>query len=67
VQGPSSEADTCSTGQEIQGITSELITYTFFIYVKKVKGKIIAPVLFLTEQHAMKAYWGSEGIAPRIL
>jgi hypothetical protein len=26
----------------------------------KVKGKV--PVLFLTEHHAMKAYWGSEGI-----
>jgi hypothetical protein len=30
------------------------------------KGKD-APVLFLTEHHAMKAYWGSRGIAPRIL
>jgi hypothetical protein len=25
------------------------------------------PVLFLTEHHAMKAYWGSGGISPRIL
>jgi hypothetical protein len=31
---------------------------------KEVKGKII-PVL-LTEHHAMKAYWGSGGIAPHI-
>jgi hypothetical protein len=31
----------------------------------KVKSKV--PVLFLTEHHAMKAYWGSEGIAPLIL
>jgi hypothetical protein len=31
----------------------------------KVKGKGIS-VLFLTEHHAMKAYWGSGCIAPRI-
>jgi hypothetical protein len=30
------------------------------------KGKV-APVLFLTEHRAMKAYWGSGGIAPLIL
>jgi hypothetical protein len=28
------------------------------------KGNV--PVLLLTEHHAMMAYWGSEGIAPRI-
>jgi hypothetical protein len=33
---------------------------------KKVKGKVV-PVLFVTEYHAMKAYWGSGGIAPLIL
>jgi len=32
----------------------------------KYQGKVV-PVLFLTEHHAMKAYWGSGGIAPRIL
>jgi hypothetical protein len=32
----------------------------------KGKGKVV-PVLFLTEHHAMKTYWGSGGIAPRIL
>jgi hypothetical protein len=32
----------------------------------KGKGKVV-PVLFLTEHHAMKAYRGSGGIAPRIL
>jgi hypothetical protein len=31
-----------------------------------VKGKIV-PVLLLTEHHAMKVYWGSGGIVPRIL
>jgi hypothetical protein len=31
----------------------------------KVKGKV--PVLLLTEHHAMKASWGSGGIAPLIL
>jgi hypothetical protein len=30
------------------------------------KSKVV-PVLFLTEHHATKAYWGSECIAPRIL
>jgi hypothetical protein len=30
------------------------------------KGKIV-PLLFLTEHHAVKAYWGSGCIAPRIL
>jgi hypothetical protein len=28
---------------------------------------IVVPVLCLTKHHAMKAYWGSGGIAPRIL
>jgi hypothetical protein len=32
----------------------------------KGKGKVV-PMIFLTEHHAMKAYWGSIGIAPRIL
>jgi hypothetical protein len=30
------------------------------------KGKVV-PMLFLTEHHAMKAYWGNGGIAPSIL
>jgi hypothetical protein len=38
--------------------------FTCYIYHKD-EGKV-APVL-LTEHHAMKAYYGSEGIAPRIL
>jgi hypothetical protein len=34
----------------------------------KGKGKKVVPVLFsLTQHHAMKAYWGSGGIAPHIL
>jgi hypothetical protein len=32
-----------------------------------VKGEGEVPVLLLTEHHAMKAYWGSGGIAPFIL
>jgi hypothetical protein len=33
-----------------------------------VKGKDkVVPVHFLTEQYAMKAYWGSADIAPFIL
>jgi hypothetical protein len=27
----------------------------------------VVPVFFVTEHHAMQAYWGNEGIAPRIL
>jgi hypothetical protein len=33
---------------------------------KEGKGKVV-PVLYLTEHHAMKTYWGSGGIASRIL
>jgi hypothetical protein len=33
---------------------------------KPIKGKVI-PVLFKTEHHAMKAYWGSGGTDPRVL
>jgi len=29
------------------------------------KGKVVS--VLLTEHHTMKAYWGSGGIAPRIL
>jgi hypothetical protein len=32
----------------------------------KGKGKVL-PVLFLTEHHAMKAFWGSGGTVPRII
>jgi hypothetical protein len=40
------------------------------ILEKQIKGKKkskVFPVLFLTEHHAMKAYWGSGYITPRIL
>jgi hypothetical protein len=34
----------------------------------KVKVKVkLSLCFFLTKHHAMKAYWGSGGIAPRIL
>jgi hypothetical protein len=33
----------------------------------KGKGKVVLVLSFLTEHHAMKVYWGSGGIAPRIL
>jgi hypothetical protein len=34
----------------------------------KCKGKVVPLLLFLTEEHhAVKAYWGSEGIDPLIL
>jgi hypothetical protein len=35
-------------------------------FLHEVKGKVV-PVLFLTKHRAMKAYWGSGGIAPLIL
>jgi hypothetical protein len=31
------------------------------------KSKVKFPASFLTDHNAMKAYWGSGGIAPRIL
>jgi hypothetical protein len=40
-----------------------LLLHTFSC---KGKGKVV-PALLLTEHHAVKAYWGSGGIAPRIL
>jgi hypothetical protein len=35
--------------------------------LKQVKKVKLSLCFFLTEQHAMKAYWGSGIIAPRIL
>jgi hypothetical protein len=40
----------------------ELRLFSFVVSKRKV-----VPVLFLTEYHAMEAYWGSGGIATRIL
>jgi hypothetical protein len=31
------------------------------------KGKVVPVLFYLTKHHAMKPYWGSEGIAPIIL
>jgi hypothetical protein len=48
-------------------------TVSFPVYERGFEGdplttsKLLVPQLFLTEQHAMKAYWGSGGIAPRIV
>jgi hypothetical protein len=36
------------------------------VLLVKDKGKV-APVLFLTKHHAMKAYWGSGSIVPLVL
>jgi hypothetical protein len=37
-------------------------------YLPDIKGKgKVAPVIFFTEHHAMKAYWGSGGIAPLVI
>jgi len=35
--------------------------------IRWLKGKVVSVLFFLTEHHAMKAYWGSGGIAWRIL
>jgi hypothetical protein len=43
-----------------------VFTYTSSTYYK-MKVKVKLSLWFLTEHHAMKAYWGSGGIAPRIL
>jgi hypothetical protein len=43
--------------------SDHFITLTVF---GKGKGKVV-PVIFLTQHNAMKAYWGSGGIAPLIL
>jgi hypothetical protein len=41
---------------------------SYLRYIRKCEGKgKVVPVIFLTEHHAMKAYLGSGGIAPRIL
>jgi hypothetical protein len=43
-------------------------SYIFSINHNEGEGEVVLPLLFLlTEYHAMKACWGSEGIAPRIL
>jgi hypothetical protein len=46
------------------GTTLPLL-FTFIIRMATLKGKVV-PAL-LTEHHAMKAYWGSEGVVPFIL
>jgi hypothetical protein len=45
---------------------SSLVNYLLILWKVKVEGKVVS-VLFLTEYHAMKTYWGSGCIAPRIL
>jgi hypothetical protein len=43
-------------------------TYTAVIPIIQSKGKVKVKLsLCLTKHHAMKAYWGSGGIAPFIL
>jgi hypothetical protein len=42
------------------------IYYTLFPVTFKSNGKVV-PVLFLTDHHAMKAYWESGDTAPLIL
>jgi len=46
--------------------SAKYVTVQNFIGKKvKVEGKVVS--VLLTEHHAMKAYWGSGGIAPCIL
>jgi hypothetical protein len=49
-------------------IIKKEIGKNFHFYLALVKVKVrFSPCFYLTEHHGMKAYWGSEGIAPRIL
>jgi hypothetical protein len=43
-----------------------IVVITIIVVQEEYKSKVV-PVLFLTEHHAMKTYWGNEGIAPLIL
>jgi hypothetical protein len=47
------------------GVTKVIIMDV--IRTLKGNGKVVPVLLFFTEHHAMKTYWGSGGIAPRIL
>jgi hypothetical protein len=42
------------------------MTKLILLHTVKGKGKVV-PMPFLTEHHAMKAYWGCGNIAPLIL
>jgi hypothetical protein len=51
--------------------SSKISSEIWMVLMKEVnfeggKGKVV-PVLFLTEHHTLKVYWGSGGIAPLIL
>jgi hypothetical protein len=49
-------------------VVSQIIQLDFLINWQYFEGKgKVVPVLFLTKNYAMKAYWGSGGIAPLIL
>jgi hypothetical protein len=50
----------------VRGITVKK-NLPVFHYGIKIKVKKVKLPLCLTEHHAMKTYWGSEGIAPHIL
>jgi hypothetical protein len=48
--------------------TSEFrIVFVLILVMAKSKSKAVPVLLFLTENHAMKAYWGSGCTATRIL
>jgi imidazoleglycerol phosphate dehydratase HisB len=52
---------------QMSGITIETAIYIDISKKVKVKVKVKFSLGFLTEHHALKAYLGSGGIAPRIL
>jgi hypothetical protein len=55
-----------STPKVVNSILRNLLLEGSNLKLKEKKGKVIR-VLVLTKHHAMKAYWGSGGIAPLIL
>jgi hypothetical protein len=62
--GPSDSYGSCSI---IYTVLYEKFLGSLEIFGVIIECSEVVPVLLLTEHHAMKAYWGSGGIAPLIL
>jgi len=63
VRGPGREADNSPPSREcVELYLQSLLLYDFMV---RSKSKVVT--VHLTEQHAMKVYWGSGGISPWIL
>jgi hypothetical protein len=57
--------NSCVFGEDLYRRTA-LRNFGLELGQRKGKGKVV-PVIFLTDHHAMKAYWGSGGVAALIL